>query len=69
MESQTLHAPNISCGHCVMHIKRAVSSLPGVTAVEGDPSTKNVTVTFDPAKVQVERIKATMAEEGYPVAG
>ena len=66
METKTLHAPAINCHHCVMAIKRAVTKLPGVAAVEGDPTTKNVSVTFDPAQVQLAAIKATMADAGYP---
>ena len=69
MENVTLHAPDISCMHCVGAIKRAVSKLPGVETVDGDPGTKNVQVTFEASKVNLEQIKATMAEEGYPVAG
>lgn len=68
METITLHAPNISCMHCIMAIKRAVSRLEGVSSVEGDPATKRVQVTYDPQKVTVERIKQAMAEEGYPVS-
>ncbi|MHB9090266.1 MAG: heavy-metal-associated domain-containing protein, partial [Chloroflexota bacterium] len=64
METQTLHASAINCGHCVMHIKNAVSQLPGVSAVEGNPQTQNVAVTFDPGQVTVDRIKATMADAG-----
>jgi len=64
----TLRAPDISCGHCVVAIKRAVGKLSGVSAVEGDPATKVVTVSYEPAQVSLETIEATMAEEGYPVA-
>lgn len=69
MENVTLHAPGISCMHCVGAIKRAVNQLPGVEKVDGDVSTKNVEVAFDPSRVNLEQIKAAMAEEGYPVAG
>ncbi len=69
METTTLHAPGINCMHCVGAIRRAVGQLQGVSNVDGDPGTKDVKVTFDPSKVDLEQIKATMAEEGYPVAG
>ncbi len=69
MENVTLKAPDISCMHCVGAIKRAVGQLQGVSNVDGDPGTKEVKVTFDPGRVNLEQIKATMAEEGYPVAG
>jgi copper chaperone len=64
----TLRAPDISCDHCVNAIKKAVSALPGVSVVEGDPSTKQVKVTYESGQVSLDRIEATMAEEGYPVA-
>lgn len=68
MATVTLKAPNISCGHCVMAIKKAVGRLEGVSRVEGDPATKLVTVDYDPAKVDLAKIEEAMADEGYPVA-
>ncbi len=68
METKTLHAPDISCMHCVMAIKRAVGNLEGVASVEADPATKDVRVTYDPKKVDLARIEQAMADEGYPVA-
>ena len=64
----TLRAPDISCGHCVNAIKKAVTALPGVSTVEGDPNTKQVKVTYEPGQVSLDKIEAAMAEEGYPVA-
>jgi copper chaperone len=68
MATATLKAPGISCGHCIMTIKKAVSKLAGVSSVEGDPSTKQVTVDYDPGVVELSRIEEAMAAEGYPVA-
>ena len=68
METTTLKAPDISCMHCVGAIKRAVSKLEGVSSVEGDPTTKEIKVTFDPARVSLSHIKEAMVEEGYPPA-
>jgi len=69
MQTTTLNAPAISCMHCVGAIKRAVGQLEGVSSVDGNVTTKDVQVTFDPQKVNLEQIKQAMAEEGYPVAG
>jgi copper chaperone CopZ len=44
-----------------------VSKIEGVSGVEGDPDTKKVVVDYDPARVGLDRIESTMAEEGYPV--
>lgn len=68
MQKTTLRAPDISCGHCVMAIQRAVGRLEGVASVEGDPGSKTVTVSYDPSRVNMAQIEQTMAAEGYPVA-
>jgi len=36
METMKLSVPNISCGHCVMTIKRELGEIKGVSKVEGD---------------------------------
>lgn len=65
MSEKTVFIPAISCGHCVMTIKREVSDLPGVELVEGDPETQKATIKWsDPATW--ESISATLAEIGYP---
>lgn len=66
METKTLSAPDISCGHCVGAIQRAVGGMDGVSHVEADAGTKKVQVTYDPQRVSLDRIKDTMAAEGYP---
>ncbi|MBW2064486.1 MAG: heavy-metal-associated domain-containing protein [Deltaproteobacteria bacterium] len=67
METKTLSVPNISCGHCVMTIKRELEELEGISKVEGDPDKKEITVTWeDPATF--EKIKTTLKEINYPAA-
>jgi copper chaperone len=66
MESKTFTVPNISCGHCVMTIKRGLSELAGVTSVEADAETKTATVTWD-APASEDGIKTLLAEINYPV--
>lgn len=67
MVKARLEAPDISCGHCIMTIEKAVNKIPGAQFVSGDPETKTVVIEYDPAVVQVEAIEAVMEEEGYPV--
>jgi copper chaperone len=67
MESKTFNVPNISCGHCVMTIKRELSELAGVTSVEADAETKTVAVAWD-APASEDGIKALLAEINYPAA-
>ncbi len=68
MESKTIRSENISCNHCIMAIKRAVSSLQGVESVEGDPGRKEVKVKYDPQKVSLNDIAKAMTDAGYPPA-
>jgi copper chaperone len=64
-----LNAPAVSCDHCKMAIEKAVGAMSGVDAVEVDVAQKTVTVDFDADAVTLESIEATMADEGYEVAG
>ena len=65
MERSTFSIPNISCGHCVNAIKRELEEIQGVTKVEGDPGTKQVSVQWDPPAT-LEKIKSTLKEINYP---
>ncbi len=64
-----LNVPSVSCNHCKMAIEKAVAAMGGVDQVEVDVAEKTVTVDFDDASVTLESIEATMADEGYEVAG
>ncbi|RJR17890.1 MAG: copper chaperone [Desulfobacteraceae bacterium] len=67
MEKITFSIPKISCGHCVMTIKRELSELEGVFKVEGDPARKEITVEWkDPASLN--KIKELLKEINYPPA-
>ena len=65
MEEKNVHVPSISCGHCVMTIKREVGEMEGVKSVEGDETTKMVTVKWDNPATW-EKITDTLKEVGYP---
>jgi copper chaperone len=67
MEEKTVNIPKISCGHCVMTIKREVSEMKGIQSVEGDETTKRVTIKWD-APATWEKISGTLQELGYPTS-
>ncbi|HET9476815.1 MAG TPA: heavy-metal-associated domain-containing protein [Dehalococcoidia bacterium] len=67
MPQVILEAPDISCDHCIQSIQKAVTKLPGVTFVAGDPAVKQVTLDYDPGSVSMDQIEGLMEEEGYPV--
>ena len=68
MEKTQYSIPNISCGHCVAAIKRELSELEGVSAVEGDANLKSVVVEWE-APATDELIKNTLREINYPADG
>jgi copper chaperone len=64
-----LNVPDVSCNHCKMAIEGALAGLDGVVSATVDVEAKSVDVVFDGETVDSERIAATIAGEGYPVAG
>jgi len=65
MSTRTFKVPNITCGHCVMTIKREVSELEGVSSVEGDAGSKMITVNWE-SPATWNGIKALLEEINYP---
>jgi copper chaperone len=68
MTTTILHVPDISCEHCERTIKEALAPLAGVQRVAVDIPAKQVTVAYDATQVSVDRMKAILTEEDYPVA-
>jgi copper chaperone len=69
MTKATLEAPDISCDHCIRSIEKAVTKLPGVRFLSGDPANKRVELEYDPGAVSLNQIEQAMEDEGYPVSG
>ncbi len=67
MTTVSYQIPNISCKHCVHTIKSEVGELKGVLEVQGDPDTKQVTITFE-APASTNEIEALLTELNYPVS-
>jgi len=65
MGEKTVHISGISCGHCVMTIKREVGELDGVNSVEGDENTKEIAFRWA-SPASWEKITDTLNELGYP---
>ena len=68
MTTKVLSVPDISCEHCERAIKGALEPLAGVQLVNVDIPGKKVRVQFDETRVDVDRIKAAVEDEEYPVA-
>ncbi len=59
----TFLVPDLSCGHCVASVTKALSPL-GVQ-VQADPATKQVRV-LAPANVSHEQLAQALDAAGYP---
>jgi copper chaperone len=60
-------APDISCGHCVATVEKALGPLDGVQRVEASADTKQVVVDFDPTLITIDRLESALDDAGYPV--
>ena len=61
-----LYVEGMTCSHCEIAVKKAVSAISGVTEVAVDLAEKTVTVTHDES-VTVACIQAVVEEQGYDV--
>ncbi|MHB8619093.1 MAG: heavy-metal-associated domain-containing protein [Chloroflexota bacterium] len=67
MAQSILNVPEISCEHCEKTIKGALTPIEGIRTVEVDIPAKQVHVDYDEALVGVDRMKAILQEQDYPV--
>jgi copper chaperone len=68
MATTTLSVPDISCEHCEHTIVSALTPVEGIRGVNVDIPAKTVCVDYDERTVNVDRMKAILEEEDYPVA-
>jgi P-type Cu+ transporter len=57
----------MTCASCVRRIEKALSRTPGVAAASVNLATEQATVRYDPAKVTLEQLKASVEKAGYGV--
>lgn len=67
MATETIHVPEIHCGHCKSAIEGALSPMKGVSRAEVDIDGRNVTVEFDAATLDRSRLVAEIEDQGYEV--
>ena len=67
MSTATYKVTGMTCGHCVQAVTSEVSKIEGVTDVDIDLESGNVTVTSE-SEVQDADFRAAVDEAGYEVA-
>lgn len=68
-EKKTILVEGMSCGHCKNAVEKAVGALPGILLAEVDLAAKTLIVEFNSSKVTLDKIQATVDDEGYTVIG
>jgi copper chaperone CopZ len=66
MSHTTLKISGMSCGHCVMAVRKALEGLHGVTVEQ--VSVGAATVAHDPAVITTEQLVEAVSEAGYDAA-
>ncbi|MCM3731162.1 copper chaperone CopZ [Fictibacillus nanhaiensis] len=67
MEKITLKVEGMSCNHCVNAIEGSVGKLDGVSYTKVNLQEGNVEVEYDSSKVNLDKIKETIDDQGYDV--
>ncbi|HLP17387.1 MAG TPA: heavy-metal-associated domain-containing protein [Bacteroidota bacterium] len=65
MKSYELKIDGMSCGHCVMALKKELSKIDGITI--DAVAVGSARIVVDEAAVSQERIKEAVSEAGYVV--
>jgi copper chaperone len=67
MKTVTLSIPGISCGHCIMTVKREAGFVDGAEFVTGDIEARTATFQVQNDET-LASLKKNLAEAGYPPA-
>ena len=68
MATAVLNVPDIACEHCERTIAGALTPVRGVRSVAVSIPKRQVQIDYDETLVDLERVKAVLQEEDYPVA-
>lgn len=68
METTVLKVNGMTCGGCVRSVKTVLESIDGVRSAEVSLDKARATVTYDPAKTDVNRMKEAVTDAGYQIA-
>jgi len=62
----TLSVPGMNCAACPITIKKVLSKIDGVSVIEVSAKAREVVVTYDDAKTNVQALTSATANVGYP---
>jgi copper chaperone len=60
-----LKVTGMTCGHCEMHVKEALESVPGVVKAQADRNKNSATVVLNNPSVNTDDLIKAVQETGY----
>jgi len=66
MDKIDLYVANLDCDHDAAAIERGMTNTPGLIDLRVYPKSAKVSLTFDPAVIQNDNLKAKLAAIGFP---
>lgn len=67
MATTTLKIQGMTCNHCVMRVAKALKGTAGVQDAQVDLQKGQAVVTYDEAKVSLDKLSFAVVEAGYKV--
>jgi copper chaperone CopZ len=67
MERLQVNVPDMYADHHVLRARAALANLDGVQDVVASAAFHAIALSYDPARIDAEPIKAALAAAGYPV--
>jgi copper chaperone len=68
MQTTVLKVKGMTCEGCVRSVRKVLESIQGVSGAEVSLEKAQATVTYDPAKVDTDRMREAVTDAGYQVA-
>jgi len=67
MAKVNLKIQGMTCNHCVTRVAKALKAVPGVQDAQVDLQKAEAAVTYDDAKVSLDKLSFAVVEAGYKV--
>ena len=65
-QTVTLSVPGMTCAACPITVKKALSKVEGVSKTEVGVEKREVVVSFDDSKTNVQKLTKATEDAGYP---
>jgi copper chaperone len=67
MTKKTLKIQGMTCNHCAMRVSKALKAVPGVQDAQVDLQKAEASVSYDDAKVTLDKLSVAVVDAGYKV--